>query len=141
MKTKTWKKIGIIFGIVSVILILVVVFIPKFFDLNRYNDRIVSEISKAVGGEVKLGPISWGISNGIWLEVKGFSIVDASAFSGDLKLSRIYTNVSIAPLLSKKVARARKALENSRYYDEARKLGNLISSNTSNFSTSSGKFP
>jgi uncharacterized protein (TIGR00730 family) len=34
------------------------------------------------------------------------------------------------PLLAKKVAAARKALENSRYYDEARKLGHLISVNT-----------
>jgi len=34
------------------------------------------------------------------------------------------------PVLGKKVAVARKALENSRYYDEARKLGHLISSNT-----------
>ncbi len=32
--------------------------------------------------------------------------------------------------LKKKVDAARKALENSRYYDEARKLGHLISSNT-----------
>jgi uncharacterized protein (TIGR00730 family) len=34
------------------------------------------------------------------------------------------------PLLAKKVEGARKALENSRYYDEARKLGHLISINT-----------
>jgi uncharacterized protein (TIGR00730 family) len=34
------------------------------------------------------------------------------------------------PLLAKKVDVARKALENSRYYDEARKLGHLISINT-----------
>jgi uncharacterized protein (TIGR00730 family) len=34
------------------------------------------------------------------------------------------------PLLEKKVATARKALENSRFYDEARKLGHLISINT-----------
>ena len=34
------------------------------------------------------------------------------------------------PGLKKKVDAARKALENSRYYDEARKLGHLISSNT-----------
>jgi uncharacterized protein (TIGR00730 family) len=34
------------------------------------------------------------------------------------------------PLLAKKVDAARKALENSRYYDEARKLGHLISINT-----------
>lgn len=34
------------------------------------------------------------------------------------------------PLLARKVEAARRALENSRYYDEARKLGHLISSNT-----------
>ena len=34
------------------------------------------------------------------------------------------------PGLKKKVVAARKALDNSRYYDEARKLGHLISSNT-----------
>jgi len=34
------------------------------------------------------------------------------------------------PLATKKVASARRTLENSRYYDEARKLGHLISSNT-----------
>ena len=34
------------------------------------------------------------------------------------------------PLAAKKVASARRTLENSRYYDEARKLGHLISSNT-----------
>jgi len=34
------------------------------------------------------------------------------------------------PLLAKKAAAARKALENSRYYDEARKLGHLVSINT-----------
>jgi len=34
------------------------------------------------------------------------------------------------PLAARKVASARRTLENSRYYDEARKLGHLISSNT-----------
>ena len=41
-----------------------------------------------------------------------------------------YANNSEDPSLGKKVEMARKALENSRYYDEARKLGHLISINT-----------
>jgi hypothetical protein len=41
-----------------------------------------------------------------------------------------YAKNSDDPLLGKKVEIARKALENSRYYDEARKLGHLISINT-----------
>jgi uncharacterized protein (TIGR00730 family) len=41
-----------------------------------------------------------------------------------------YAKNNLDPGLKKKVDAARKALENSRYYDEARKLGHLISSNT-----------
>jgi len=41
-----------------------------------------------------------------------------------------YANNSDDSLLGKKVEMARKALENSRYYDEARKLGHLVSINT-----------
>lgn len=41
-----------------------------------------------------------------------------------------YSRSKDDPLAAKKVASARRALEKSRYYDEARKLGHLISSNT-----------
>ena len=41
-----------------------------------------------------------------------------------------YNNSKDNPLAAKRVASARRTLENSRYYDEARKLGHLISSNT-----------
>jgi uncharacterized protein (TIGR00730 family) len=41
-----------------------------------------------------------------------------------------YSRSKDDPLAGKKVASARRTLENSRYYDEARKLGHLISSNT-----------
>jgi len=41
-----------------------------------------------------------------------------------------YNRTKDDPLAVKKLASARRALENSRYYDEARKLGHLISSNT-----------
>ena len=41
-----------------------------------------------------------------------------------------YNSSKDDPLSAKKLASARRTLENSRYYDEARKLGHLISSNT-----------
>jgi len=41
-----------------------------------------------------------------------------------------YSRSKDDPLAAKKVESARRILENSRYYDEARKLGHLISSNT-----------
>ena len=103
MKTHTWKKSGIILGILALVLVIIGIVTPKLLDLNRYHGYIVSEVKKAVGGQVKLGRISWGITHRIWLEVDGFSIIDASAFPGDVKLTHIYTSVSIPQLLSKKV--------------------------------------
>ena len=101
MKTHTWKKLGIILGILALVLIIIGIVTPMLLDLNRYHGFIVSEVEKAVGGKVKLGRISWGIAHRIWLEVDGFSIIDASAFPGEVKLTHIYTRVSIPHLLTK----------------------------------------
>ena len=105
MKIFGWKKLGIILGTTVLVLVVLGIVVPKLLDLNRYHGAIVSEVEKAVGGQVKLGRISWGITHRIWLEIDGFSIIDASAFPGDVKLTRIYTSVSIPPLLTKKVVR------------------------------------
>jgi uncharacterized protein involved in outer membrane biogenesis len=113
LKTRRRKKISIILGILAIVLILAILIFPKLIDLNRYSGFIVSEVEKAVGGRVKLGRISWGIAHGIWVEIDGFSILDASAFPGDVKLSRIYTHVSIPPLLQKKVVLNKLLLESS----------------------------
>lgn len=102
-----------ILSILAVFLILIVMITPKLIDLNQYNGLIVSEVQKAVGGKVKLGRISWGISHSIWLKVDGFSITGASAFPGDVKLTRIYANVSIHPLLARKVVLKKLLLESS----------------------------
>ena len=52
---------------------------------------------------MRIGDISWGILKGLWLEVDGFEITGASAFPMDFKLSRIYADVSILPLIKKKI--------------------------------------
>jgi hypothetical protein len=103
MKTRAWKKLGISLGILVLVLVIIGIVTPMLLDLNRYQGFIVSEVEKAVGGKVKLGRISWGIRHRIWLEVDGFTIIDASAFSGDVKLTHLYTTVSIPQLLTKKV--------------------------------------
>jgi hypothetical protein len=103
VKSTRWKKVGIVLAIVLVVVIAAALIIPQFFDLNRYNGLITSELEKAMGGEVTLGPLSWGISNGVWLKADGFTSKRATAFPGELDLSRIYAKVSILPLLSKRV--------------------------------------
>ena len=103
MKSTRWKKVGIVLAVLMVVAIAAALIIPQFFDLNRYNGLITSELEKAIGGKVTLGHLSWGISNGVWLEADGFTSKGATSFPVDLDLSRIYAKVSILPLLSKKV--------------------------------------
>ena len=103
MKIRASKISGILFGAIVLVLIIIAVAAPLILDLNRYHGLIVSEVEKAVGGTVKLGRISWGITHRVWLAVDGFSVVGASAFQGDVKLTRIYASVSIPDLLTKKI--------------------------------------
>lgn len=112
MTSTRWKKVGIVLAVLMVVAIAAALIIPQFFDLNRYNELITSELEKAMGGKVTLGHLSWGISNGVWLEADGFTSKEATAFPGELDLSRIYAKVSILPLLSKKVVVNELLLEN-----------------------------
>ncbi len=52
MKTKRWKKLGILLGVLAVLAIAAVIVVPKLIDLNIYRGLITEEITKAVGGEV-----------------------------------------------------------------------------------------
>lgn len=99
MNARRFKTPLIILGIVSLVVVAAVILAPRFLDPNRYHGLIVSEIESAVGGKVTLGRMSWGITHRIWLEVDGLSIVDASAFPGDVELTRIRGEVSIPQLL------------------------------------------
>lgn len=103
MKSARWKKGGIILAVLAVIVIAAALIVPRFIDLNRYNGFITSQIEAATGGKATLGPLNWGISNGVWLEADGFALKGATRFPGDVDLSRIYAKVSVLPLLSKKV--------------------------------------
>lgn len=103
MKSTRWKKVGIILAVLAVVVVAAAIIIPQFLDLNRYNGLIKSELEKAMGGKVTLGHLSWGITNGVWLEADRFAVEGATAFPGDMDLSRIYAKVSILPLLSKRV--------------------------------------
>jgi uncharacterized protein involved in outer membrane biogenesis len=103
MKSKTKKRIGISLIILLILVVVGIFTLPKLIDPNNYHDLIVKNMKEAIGGEVSLGHISWGIANGIWVEVDGLSIVDAPDIPGDVKLSRIYANAAVLPLLTMKV--------------------------------------
>jgi len=103
MTKRSWKIIGIVAGITAVLLIALAVALPILIDPNRHHKRIVSVIQEAVGGEVRLGRMTWGISNGVWVEADGLDISGADAFSGSASFSRVYVKVSVPPLLARTV--------------------------------------
>ena len=108
MKLKHWNQLGLAFTIFAVLILSAMLLLPLFIDLNRYSSLIADEIQNAVGGSVRLGHISWGIIGNldfsdIYVEVDEFSIEEASAFPADAQLSRAYAEVSILPLISKKI--------------------------------------
>lgn len=103
MKGRGWRSLSIALGSLAAVSIVVAVIVPRLLDLNHYHATIVSTIQKAVGGSVRLGRISWGLSPGVWVEADGIAIADASAFPGDLSASRIYVSVSIPPLLHRQI--------------------------------------
>ena len=111
MKSRTKKRIGISLIIILILIVVGIFTIPKLIDPNNYNELIVNNIEEALGGQISLGHISWGIANGIWFEVDGFSIVGAPDIPGDVKLSRIYANAAILPLLTLKVVMKKVLIE------------------------------
>jgi hypothetical protein len=103
MKPAANRKPAIAIGILVLVAIIAGLLLPRLIDPNRYNGRMVLVIEKALGGKVRIGHITWGLLKGLWFEVDGFEIIDASAFPIDFKTSRIHAGVAIAPLLAKKI--------------------------------------
>jgi hypothetical protein len=86
-----------------VVIIVAAIVVPRLVDLNRYRGDIESGIESALGGNVVLGNISWGIANGIWLKADLLTIRDATAVPLDVDLSELHAKVAIRPLFSKQV--------------------------------------
>ena len=103
MKSAARKKLTIILGILVLLAIIAALLVPRLIDPNQYHGRIVSELENALGGTVRIGRITWGITNGVWIEAEDFSVAGSSAMPVDFKLPRFYANVSIPPLLKKKI--------------------------------------
>jgi uncharacterized protein involved in outer membrane biogenesis len=103
MKPETRKRLFVALLVLFLILIAAGFSIPRILDLNRYKGWITSKIKDAVQGEVYIGHITWGFSDGVWLKADAFSISDAPTFPIDLKLSDIHAKLAFLPLLSKRI--------------------------------------
>ena len=70
MQTGTWRKIVTGVALAALGLIVLGLAAPRFVDLNRYHDLIVSELEKSTGGRVTLTCITTEPTRSVL--VKGF---------------------------------------------------------------------
>jgi uncharacterized protein involved in outer membrane biogenesis len=93
-----WAKILV--GIV-VVLILIVLAVPYFLNVDRYRDTISNALAKQTGRKVTLGPIHARLFPGAGVSVSDLHIGNPADFpAGDLvSADEIRVNVALAPLL------------------------------------------
>jgi len=93
-----WAKI--LLGL-FVVLLLVVLALPYFLNVDRYRDTIADALAKQTGRKVTLGPIHARLFPGAGVTVSDLHIGNPSGFpTGDLLgADEIGVNVALAPLL------------------------------------------
>ncbi|MGH9511185.1 MAG: AsmA family protein [Terriglobales bacterium] len=96
---KALKIIGIIIGI----LVVVVVALPFVINVNDFRPRIETEISSAIGREVKIGNLKLSILSG-GVSADDLSIADDPAFSTTpfVRAKTLVVGVQIIPLIFSK---------------------------------------
>src|SRR5579863_6816603 len=97
------KRIVKIIGIVAVVLIVVLVAIPFLVDVNRFKPEIESDLSAALGRQVKVGNLRLSILGGS-VAADDLSIADDPAFSKEpfIRAKALDVGVEVMPLIFSK---------------------------------------
>jgi AsmA protein len=92
-----------IIGIVIVVLLLVVIALPFVINVNTFRPKLESDLSAALGREVKVGNLSLSILSGS-VGAQDLSIADDPAFSKDpfIRAKSLKVGVEIMPLIFSK---------------------------------------
>jgi uncharacterized protein involved in outer membrane biogenesis len=93
-----WAKVLV--GILAV-LVLIVLALPYFLNVDRYRDTIASALAQQTGRKVTLGPIHARLFPGVGVSVSDLHISNPANFpTGDLVgADEIRVNVALSPLL------------------------------------------
>jgi hypothetical protein len=105
MKTRRHKAWLIILAIISSLVLLLLLALPKLLNLNRYRDSLQNLVAEHLGMQLQLGPIRWGISpnNSIWLEAETVSIAGAFLPAASLSSDKVTVKLAVSPLLQRRV--------------------------------------
>lgn len=97
------KRVLKIVGIVVVIILLVVIALPFLVNVNSFRPKLESELSTALGREVKVGNLSLSILSGS-VSAEDLSISDDPAFSKDpfIRAKALKVGVEVMPLIFSK---------------------------------------
>jgi AsmA protein len=92
-----------IIGIVLVVLLLVVIALPFVINVNTFRPKLESDLSAALGRDVKVGNLSLSILTGS-VGAQDLSIADDPAFSKDpfIRAKSLKVGVEIMPLIFSK---------------------------------------
>ncbi len=97
---KSWMKIG---AIVIGVLIVIVLLIPLFVDANSFRPKLESELTDALGRQVKVGNLSLSLFSGS-VKADDISIADDPAFSKSpfVQAKSLKVGVQVMPLIFSK---------------------------------------
>ena len=92
-----------IVGIVLVIILLAVIALPFLINVNSFRPKLESELSTALGRQVKVGNLSLSILSGS-VSAEDLSIADDPAFSKDsfIRAKSLKVGVEVMPLIFSK---------------------------------------
>src|SRR5262245_30985969 len=95
------KRIARILAIVVAVLLLALVSLPFLISANQFRPRLESELTQALGRQVKLGDLQLAILSG-GVTANDLSIADDPAFSRSpfLQARSLAVNVELWPLIS-----------------------------------------
>src|SRR5579864_936519 len=92
-----------IFAIVIAVLIVIVIALPFFIDANLFRPRLESELSGALGRQVKVGNLSLSLLSG-GVTANDISIADDPSFGSApfVKANSLKVGVQLIPLIFSK---------------------------------------
>ena len=93
-----------IIGIVVAVILLVVIALPFLVNVNSFRPKLESELSSALGRQVKVGNLSLSILSGS-VSAEDLSISDDPAFSKDpfIRAKALKVGVEVMPLIFSKI--------------------------------------
>lgn len=92
-----------IIGIVVAVLLLIAIALPFLINVNSFRPKLESELTEALGREVKVGNLSLSILSGS-VSAENLSIADDAAFSKDpfIRAKSLKVGVEVMPLILSK---------------------------------------